>query len=154
MVTVKAGYIKNIPIADMSALSPGVLVVLDPQYGEKLTEVWPGRPVWIAMSLSNEPVVRSLWKGALNKDVGDTLTGFPTSQDVGPDISFLRQLDNIELHHGRHSTSDPYRLIEVVGCPLTAEVRAALNKFGFIEFNEQSSGFVASRTEEKANYLR
>jgi hypothetical protein len=26
-----------------------VLVILDPNYGERLRQVWPGRPVWIAI---------------------------------------------------------------------------------------------------------
>jgi len=154
MFRVRADYIETILMTDRAARSSGLLVVLAPRYGEKLTDVWPGRSVWIAMSPSNEPVVRSHWAASIKNDAGDTLTGFLIGEDIPPEIGFLRQLDNIELHQARHSVGDPYRLIEVVGCSLTDEVRAALCNLGFFEFREHEDGFVASRTKEEANRLR
>jgi len=37
-----------------------VLVILDPVFGERLREFWPGRAVWIVMSPTNEPVMKAL----------------------------------------------------------------------------------------------
>ena len=37
-----------------------VLVVLDPDFGERLRGLWPGRAVWIVKSPVNDPVVSDL----------------------------------------------------------------------------------------------
>jgi hypothetical protein len=37
-----------------------VLVVLDPNFGDRLRETWRGQPVWITMSLGNTPEVQAL----------------------------------------------------------------------------------------------
>jgi hypothetical protein len=38
-----------------------VLVVLDPNFGERLRHASGRQPVWIVMSPANEPVIRSIW---------------------------------------------------------------------------------------------
>ena len=133
-----------------SNLTSSVLVILDPNYGERLQQVWPGRPVWIAMSPINEPTVRSLWSSHPNCDHLNGITGFRFDADAPPENSLLDNLDMIDLHHGLYSSRDPYTVLEVIGARLTINVREALSKLGFEKFLENPDGFTARRSTEEA----
>jgi hypothetical protein len=131
-----------------------VLVVLDPGYGERLRQMWPGRPVWIAMSPNNEPTVRSLWASHPDGDHLSGITGFRFDADALPENSLLDNLDMIDLHHGLHSSKNPYTVLEVIGARLTIDVREALRKLGFEKFLEHAGGFTAQRSPEEAVKVR
>ncbi len=138
-------------IDPVTSTSP-LLVILNPDYGERLREVWPKRPVWIGMSSANEPAIRSLW--ATRSPLDPMLTGFRFDAGIAPEDSFLAELDAIDLHHGPHSTSTPYTELEVIGAPLTAGIRRALSQIGFTEFDANQNGFIAQRSQEAASRLR
>jgi hypothetical protein len=131
-----------------------VLVVLDPNYGERLRQMWPGRPVWIAMSPINEPTVRSLSASYPNCDHLSGITVFRFDADALPEKSLLDNLYMIDLHHGQYSSKDPYTVLEVSGARLTIDVREALCKLGFEEFLEHAGGFTARRNTEEAVKVR
>jgi hypothetical protein len=133
--------------------SPGssVLVIVDPIFGEKLRTVPAGQPVWIAMSPTNEPVIRSLWATSqLRTDHLTGITGFRFDEGGSAEDRLLAQLYDIDLHHGLYSSPSPYTDIAVRGARPTADVRAGLSKFGFSDFTETEDGFTARRTPEEA----
>jgi hypothetical protein len=132
----------------------GLLVILDPDYGDRLREVWPGSPVWITMSSVNEPVIRSLWATRSEPNHLTGITGMRFDGGITPEHRFLAELDTIDLHHGPYSTKSPYTVLEVIGAPLTNSIRAALSKIGFTDFTESQNGFIATRTAEEAMRLR
>ena len=127
-----------------------VLVVLDPNYGERLRQMWPGRAVWIAMSPINEPTVRSLWASHPDADPLSGITGFRFDTNALPENSLLDNLYEIDLHHGQYSSKDPYTVLEVSGAELTIDVRKALCKLGFETFLDHTGGFTARRSTEEA----
>ena len=132
-----------------------VLVIVDPIFGEKLRRVPAGQPVWITMSPTNEPVIRSLW--ATNQVGSDHLTGitvFRFDEFVSTEERLLTELYAIDLHHGPYSSPSPYTEIAVRGARPTADVRAGLSRFGFSDFEETEDGFTARRTLEEAKRLR
>jgi hypothetical protein len=130
---------------------PGsVLVILNPNYGERLRQVWPGRPVWIAMSSINELTVRSLWASHPDGDQLSGITGFRFDAGAPPENRLLDNLSMIDLHHGLYSSKDPYTVLEVSGARLTIDVREALCKLGFEKFLENTDGFTARRSTEEA----
>lgn len=132
-------------------LTESVLVVMDPNYGERLRQTWqPGRPAWIVMSPVNEPTVRAL--GTCHPSDGhlNGITSFNFHSEVLPERSFLNYLDTIDLHHGPYSNATPYTVIEVIGARLSIDVREALDKLGFDEFVEHATGFSAQRSKEEA----
>jgi hypothetical protein len=132
-----------------------VLVIVDPIFGEKLRTVPAGQPVWIAMSPTNEPVVRSLWAASqLPPDHLTGITGFRFDGGVSAEDRLLAELYAIDLHHGPYSSPSPYTEIAVKGARPTADVRADLSKFGFSDFRETEDGFTARRTLEEAERLR
>jgi len=124
-----------------------VLVILDPTYGERFKDVWPGRAVWITMSSANEPVVRSLWANHPGQDHLSGITGMRFDPSITPEDVFLAQLSSIDLHHGSYSTINPYTELEVVGVHSTAAIREAIAQLEFAKLEERSNGFIARRTE-------
>jgi hypothetical protein len=136
-------------------LTESVLVVMDPNYGERLRQVWqPGRPAWIAMSPINEPTVRSLWTSHPDTDYLAGITAFNFDHDTLPENSFLNYLGTIDLHHGRYSSETPYTALKVIGARLAIDVREGLGELGFDEFVEHPDGFSARRNTEEAAKVR
>ncbi len=131
-----------------------LLVVLDHEYGPRLRDAWPGRPIWIELSPTNEPVVRELWQEVREPTHLTGITGLKFEPASSGEQRFLAELDTIDLHHGAYSTSTPYTELEVVGCLLSNQIRTALAELGFTEFEERERGFLACRTQEEASIRR
>ena len=106
------------------------------------------------MSPANEPIVRSLWQ--TRPDVGsvDGITGFKFDASVAAEESFIDILDQIDLHHGPHSTPNPYTELEVMGVRFKPSVRLLLSSIGFTELIVGDQGFVTNRGKEAAARLR
>ena len=134
-------------------LTGSVLVVMDPDYGERLRQRWPGQPVWITMSPVNEPTVRSLWASHPGQHHLSGITSFPFDSGAPPEKKFLDYLEDIDLHHGPYSNGDSYTTLEVIGARPTTDVRQALGELGFDEFDEHADGFTARRSPEEAAKL-
>jgi hypothetical protein len=136
-------------------LTGSVLVVMDPNYEERLRQVWqPGMPAWVAMTPINEPTVRSLWTSHPDTDYLTGITTFNFDPDALPENSFLNYLGTIDLHHGPDSSETPYMALEVIGARLAIDVREALGELGFDEFVEHADGFSARRSTEEAAKVR
>ena len=118
-----------------------VLIVLDPNFGERLRAVWPGdSPIWIAMSPANEPVLRSL-----SAPSGVAHTVFRHDPHRAPEDELLSLLNTIELHHGPYSARPPYDALMVIGAKPTFELRQAMFELGLSVYEETSDGFKARR---------
>jgi hypothetical protein len=137
-------------MTNSTASASRVLVILDPNYGDRLRDVWPGRAVWITMSIANEPVVRSFWANHPKLDHLTGITGLRFDPLVAAEDRFISGLDAIDLHHGPYSTSNPYSELEVVGIQPTSAVREAMTQLGFTQFEERPDGFVARRSQPGA----
>src|SRR5215510_14634177 len=111
-----------------------VLVVLDPNFGDRLRDAWRGQPVWITMSPVNSPEVQALWANTPSSShltwITDPheITGFAHEEGVAAEDRLLAQLDTIDDHHGPYSTNTPYTVLTVIGAQLTEPVRAALSE--------------------------
>jgi hypothetical protein len=118
-----------------------VRVVVDPSFGERLATLPADEPVWIIHSELNTPIAHKLWR---ERSAASYRTTFAACDEPDPEDQFLGQLDTIDLHHGHYSSSPPYSIIEVIGCPASDRVRAALDKKGFSIDVITAAGFVAS----------
>lgn len=74
--------------------------------------------------------------------------------EINAEERFLAELDTIDLHHGAYSTHTPYTELEVLGCMLNNQIRAALAELGFDNVEDKAHGFVARRTHEEAAIRR
>jgi hypothetical protein len=131
-----------------------VLVVLDPDFGDRLRHVWHGQPVWITMSPANAPVVHALWVSSPSQTHLTGITGFRYGEGVTAEDRLLAELDTIELHHGPYSTSAPCTTFKVIGARLTAAIQNALSELGFATFQKSPDGFAATRSVQEARLLR
>ncbi len=120
-------------------------VVLDPGYGARLTSLAERMHVWAVESPANRAAAEVVWPkyGASTIDRGVTLFARAGEMDE-PQWSWL--LGMIDLHHGPDSEDQPYRAIEVHGCPLTNDLRRWLNAGGFGASLPTAEGFQAGRT--------
>jgi hypothetical protein len=96
-----------------------VLVVLDPNFADRVRDAWRGQPVWITMSPVNAPEVRALWANTSSPNHLTGITGFAHDERAAAEDRLLGQLSMIDLHHGPYSTDTPYTVLTVIGAQLT-----------------------------------
>jgi len=139
---------------DTIAPSAEVLLILDPDFGERLRDAWQGQAIWIAMSATNAPIVQPLWAVASNANYLCGITGFTHGDSGTAEESFLDIVSDIDLHHGPYSTANPYTVLRVIGTPFTPAIREALSELGFFAFQQNPDGFTANRSEDQAKRLQ
>lgn len=128
-------------------------VILDSDFGERLRTT-DFRPIWIVMSPTNKPVVRSIWTTNPESDHTKGITGFTYLENLTPEETFLTEMNTIDLHHGPYSADPPYTILEVIGAHLNGRIKSVLSELGFVNFEEKEEGFTASRSLDEARKLR
>jgi hypothetical protein len=131
----------------MSSRIYKVYLVVDPRFGERLTSLPCGKPVWIVDSPVNTPVIRRLWS---ERPAGSHLTGITSFVGSGsgiPDEDVIGQLDTIDLHHCEYSADPPYAEIEVIGAAPSDDAVQRLEELGFRLGATTEGGFIAVSDE-------
>ena len=72
------------------------------------------------------------------------ITTFKGSPDAAAHEIVSHQLPTIDLHHGAHSHSPPWSVLEVYGAPPTTGLRTVLSEYGLTEVRATAHGFVAT----------
>jgi hypothetical protein len=121
-----------------------VAVVVDPAFGERLRELPPGVPVWVADTPANRAAAQRLWRGRRERTHLDGVTTFEVEPGRTPAEWCAAVLGQVDLHHGEYSHAPPYAAVEVIGAEPTAELRAALAQYGLTEVTPRPGGFRAS----------
>jgi hypothetical protein len=128
-----------------------LMVVVDPNYGDRLAAAAQIAPVWVVATQINKAACNHLWSARPSVDHRDT--GAVTCYEVGDTedrfANLLNVLPTLEEHHGeirddRFSFPDGF-VIEVVGLTPTDSVMTALRGSGFSSFIEIPNGFQARR---------
>jgi hypothetical protein len=122
-----------------------VFVVLDREYGERLSELVGNDPVWIVDTPTNRAVAQKIWTAEPNRTHLDGITTFKTPEASSPETALIEQLDTIDLHHSRYSADPPYTVLEAVGAVMSDRIKSELSLYGFDEFLATPEGFRASR---------
>ncbi len=86
--------------------------------------------MWVIDTPVNREAASRYWAQSAEPEAGKGITTFKYSESESRIEHCLSILSTIDEHHGQY-TSHPYSLLEVVGLPLTDEVRSALKKSGF-----------------------
>jgi hypothetical protein len=129
----------------MSTQTCSIYVIVDRDFGEGLASLPMGVPVWIVDTPANTDVAHRLWKERPSDDHLTGITTFNISVNDSPEENLINELDMIDLHHGLHSAELPYARVQVIGTPLSEEIKLAFADYGFDEFSPTSSGFLATR---------
>jgi len=122
-----------------------VHVVVDPNFGDRLTELPPDDPAWIVDSAHNTPVAHRLRRERPSGPEFGGITTFSGYDSATPEQNLLAELDTIDLHHGHYSASPPYSTLVVVGASPTSELRERLARLGFEIMTTSSTGFISTR---------
>ena len=122
-----------------------VFVVLDREYGDRLSELAQTGPVWIVDTPLNRTAAQKIWAIDPNRSHLDGVTTFKTGDDSSPEDGLINELDTIDLHHGTYSADPPYTVLEVIGAEMTERVKMGLSEFGFNEIQTTAEGFRAVR---------
>lgn len=117
-----------------------LIVVLDPNYGERLDTATHISPVWVVASVHNKAACKRLWSAHTTSD--HTKKGAITCYDVSDAedrfANLLNVLPDLELHHGEFSEGFT---LEVIGLKLTDSVISTLRELGFSNFSKTPEGF-------------
>ena len=122
-----------------------VAVVLDPNYGDKLTSLAQLCHVWVMDTPANSSVASEYWAQNPTYEAERGITTFTVFENESRLESCLRILETVDDHHGPYSSDPPYSVLEVIGVGLTDETKAAIEDLGFETFETTVEGFRAAR---------
>jgi hypothetical protein len=114
-----------------------VAIVLDPSFGEKLTELAKAQPVWAWDSPANRTTAQRLWDDS--PSLGQ-VTIFSAAKATSAEEAFVYILDTVDQHHPAWSQ------LLVIGFEQTAAVKIALAEYGHGSIKETTTGFVFERS--------
>ena len=134
----------------MRGVPYSVSVVLDRDYGPRLSDLLKLGPVWAIDSEVNRAVAQRFWQGSPPRDELDGLTVFTAANDRAPEDVLIDEFETIDLHHGSYSADPPYTAVRVIGTPLTERIRDELSEYGFNSFEVMDEGFRAARPMDEA----
>jgi hypothetical protein len=123
-----------------------VFVVVDRDYGQRLSELAEAGPVWIVDTPANRTVAQQIWAANPNRSHLEGVTTFKAPENTSSEDLLIAELNAIDLHHGTYSANPPYTVLEVIGTAIIARLRAELREFGFNDVQERPQGFRAVRT--------
>ena len=122
-----------------------VALVVDPEFGERLTDLSRRIHVWVLGTPTNRRVAERVWREARGvHSLESGITTFEESPDAAAEEIVRRQLPTIDLHHGAQSHSPPWNVLEVYGTPPTTALRAILSEYGLTDVQATAHGFVAT----------
>jgi hypothetical protein len=135
----------------MDELNSDLIVVVDPEYGDRLASCVRQAPVWVVASPVNTPAcerLRRIHQTIDHREIG-AITACSVS-DVDCRVeNLIGMLSTLELHHGEFRDevlSFPKGFVlGVIGIPPGDRVTTALQEFGFSTFTPTQSGFRACK---------
>jgi len=122
-----------------------VFVVLDRDYGQRLTELAQTGPVWIVDTPANRTIAQQIWDASPNRSHLEGVTTFKFQEGIPSEDILINELDTIDLHHGTYSSNPPYTVIEVIGTGISDKIESSFTEFGFDQFVPTPHGFQAIR---------
>jgi hypothetical protein len=115
------------------------------EVGTQLPELAERFHVWVVDTPSNRRAAEAIWAvGPGDRSHG--VTTFKQSEAESTEASIVDLFPVIDEHHGLREDWAADIVLEVVGQPLTASIRAALQALGPFAIVERQDGFTATRT--------
>ncbi len=122
-----------------------VAVVLDLEFGDRLSELAARLPVWIVDTPANRRAAQRHWVEHPGLSHTEGVTTFKVDLSSSAEVWCAEVLSDIDLHHGEYSHDPAYGAVEVFGATLTAALQQTFKGYGMAEFVERPGGFVATR---------
>jgi hypothetical protein len=125
-----------------------VALVLDPNFGQRLEPLAIHSHVWIIDTPANRIIAEKYWQDNPEHKLGMGITTFQVNDNETMEEACLRILDAIDLHHGEYSSDPPYSALEVIGLPISEQIKSALEGIGFEAFEHTAEGFRTTRRKD------
>lgn len=129
----------------MAEVIDKVVLVLEPEYGEKLAQLATDSEVWVVDTPTNRAAASEYWKQNSTHLARLGITTFKFSPDASRLETFLAILETVDLHHAGYSSNPAYSELGIIGLPLTRPAIQALRELGFAKFESSAEGFRAKR---------
>jgi hypothetical protein len=133
----------------MSTQSYRVGLVVDRNFGDRISDVAKSFHVWAVESPINTPVIRQFWdaeRGKPEEDpFGSGITSFKASEVETAEEMCTRIAGDIDEHHGEFAHDPPWSEIAVYGVTLNERLREVFAELGATEFEPTSGGFICRR---------
>lgn len=120
----------------MTAVDESVVIVVAPDFGERLPALARRCDVWIVDSPANRAAAEACWS---KRGESRTVTVFDATRDESPEAATLRILDMVELHHPGVTR------YHFAGVALASPLADDLARRGFAGFVATDLGFEARK---------
>jgi len=117
-------------------------VVVDPDFGDRLLNLAPRMPIWVAATPPNRAAAERVWATL----PGSGVTTFTVDPAGTPETCCIAELETIDLHHGEYSQNPPYSVLEIFGTEVTPGLWRELDALGFGDIAQVSNRIHARRT--------
>jgi hypothetical protein len=121
-----------------------ITIVVDPEFGDRLSTLATARPVWIADTATNRKAAERHWREHEHEPDRGGVTTFRFDPTDTPEDQCAGILETVYRHHGPDADDPPCTVIEVIGARLTSALRSAFGEYGVAYFAERPDGFQAS----------
>jgi hypothetical protein len=123
-----------------------VAIVLDPDFGERISEVGQRMAVWLTPSAENRDAAVRLRKLLENDPDAPVVSMWSEPRTGASEKEWLGILQTIEMHHGEYAAERPVTELHIFGGSPEPHVVAALHAFGYTRVAMGDDGsFTASR---------
>jgi hypothetical protein len=116
----------------MVSNTPSLIVIVDPDYGERLEKAAEVAPVWIVATAANKDVCLRLWKvhpHVDHREIG-AITHYDCADPNDRIGNLLEELPTLGLHHGELDGDEIVFpdgfVLEVIGLALSDKIQSAL----------------------------
>jgi hypothetical protein len=116
-------------------------------FGAQLPSLAEQFHVWVVDTPVNRRAAEALW-GIGPGDRTHGVTTFKLYEGESIESSVVNLLPVIDEHHGLGDSWATNIVLEVLGVPLTARLRSALDALGPFDLLERSDGFAATRAPD------
>lgn len=121
----------------MALVSKKVVVILEPSFGERLSEIAGKQPVWLCSSPANRKAAEILWTDSCLPR--DWVTLFDAADAASREVAFLDILATVDEH------VPSWQRLHVVGVGPSLTVKIALAEYGNGMLELNSTGFIYHR---------
>jgi hypothetical protein len=122
-----------------------VAIVAEREFGDRLSELVERIHVWVCATPVNRRFAETYWSARPAYSLERGITTFNVVESDTSEEMVIGVLDSVDLHHGEHSHTPPWSVLEVYGASATGAVRAELSRFGVTEVTPTSKGFICTR---------
>jgi hypothetical protein len=123
-----------------------VNIVVDPEFGDRLSEVAERGPVWIAATATNRAAAERWWNAHHPAGEFEGVTTFLVAPGDAPEQWCEEVLPTVDLHYGADDENAPmYDAVDVWGAIPTSPLLKHLGANGYRHVTRTASGFRAGR---------